>query len=65
MMERLLSGRRLLPPLLLLIPLFVLTFLAWFSILFTGRYPRGFFEFTSGVLRWMANVMAYCVLLRD
>jgi len=43
----------------------VLTFLAWFAILFTGRYPKGFFDFTSGVLRWMANVVAYCALLRD
>jgi hypothetical protein len=50
---------------LLFIPLGVLTFLAWFAILFTGRYPKGFFDFTSGVLRWMANVTAYCVLLRD
>ena len=39
--------------------------LAWFGILFTGRYPKAFFEFTSGVLRWMSNVMAYCFLLRD
>ncbi len=50
---------------LLLIVLGLLTVLAWFAILFTGRYPKAFFEFTSGVLRWQANVMAYVALLRD
>ena len=48
-----------------MIPLNILTVLAWFSILFTGRYPKAFFEFTSGVLRWQANVVTYCALLRD
>ncbi len=45
--------------------MYLLTILAWFSILFTGRYPKAFFEFTSGVLRWQANVIAYVALLRD
>jgi len=50
---------------LLQIAMLLLTFLAWFAILFTGRYPKAFFEFTSGVLRWQAHVMAYIALLRD
>jgi hypothetical protein len=51
--------------LLLSVALSVLSFLAWFAILFTGRYPKAFFEFTSGVVRWKANVGAYVLLLRD
>jgi hypothetical protein len=50
---------------LLGIALLVLTIMAWLAILFTGRYPKAFFEFTSGVARWQANVGAYTSLLRD
>lgn len=50
---------------LLLVAFQILTLLAWFAILFTGRYPKAFFEFTSGVLGWQANVVAYAALLRD
>ncbi|MCH8025150.1 MAG: DUF4389 domain-containing protein [Chloroflexi bacterium] len=43
----------------------ILAFIAWFSILFTGRYPKTFFEVSVGAMRWMANVVAYVALLRD
>jgi hypothetical protein len=43
----------------------VITFIAFFAILFTGRYPEGMFKFAVGVYRWMANVSAYVMLLRD
>jgi hypothetical protein len=39
------------------------TIVAWFAILFTGRYPRGMFDFVVGVGRWATRVWAYAFLL--
>lgn len=40
-------------------------FLSWFAILFTGRYPRGMFDFVTGFYRWSYRVYAYALLLTD
>jgi hypothetical protein len=44
----------------------VVVVVAWFAILFTGRYPRGMFDFVEGVIRWNNRVIAYAwVLVTD
>ncbi|HRK45699.1 MAG TPA: DUF4389 domain-containing protein [Nocardioides sp.] len=56
-----------LPHILVLFFLSVAAFFAvlisWFAIVFTGRYPRGLFDFVVGVGRWWLRVQAYAILL--
>jgi hypothetical protein len=42
---------------------FVSIVIAWFAILFTGRYPKSLFDYVVGVQRWSLRVSAYAVLL--
>ncbi len=50
---------------LLFIGALVALIIAWFAILFTGRFPRGMFDFVVGVHRWYYRVNAYIYLLCD
>jgi hypothetical protein len=47
----------------LYIAVIAVVIVAWFAILFTGRYPRGIFNFVVGVMRWELRVVAYAFLL--
>jgi len=50
----------------LYIAAFLVVIAAWFAILFTGRFPRGMFDFLVGVGRWTNRVIAYAhVLVTD
>lgn len=42
---------------------FFAVFIAWFGILFIGRYPRPLFNFVTGTIRWSVRVVAYGFLL--
>ena len=42
-----------------LLAAYVVVVIAFFAILFTGRYPRGMFDFVTGAGRWTARVNAY------
>jgi hypothetical protein len=47
----------------LYIGVFLAVIVAWFAILFTGRYPRGIFKFAEGTIRWHNRVVGYAFVL--
>lgn len=44
---------------------FVVVIVAWFAVLFTGRWPTGMLNFVVGVGRWSVRSNAYLFLLTD
>jgi cobalamin synthase len=49
--------------LFLVLGAWVCVVIAWFAILFTGRYPRVLFDYVVGVMRWGNRVIAYVAAL--
>jgi hypothetical protein len=47
----------------LVIGAIVVVIIAWFAILFTGKYPKGLFNYVVGVMRWGFRVETYAILL--
>jgi Domain of unknown function (DUF4389) len=47
----------------LYIGMIAVVIVAWFAILFTGRYPRGLFDYAEGVIRWHNRVVGYALIL--
>jgi hypothetical protein len=41
------------------------TFVAWWVIIFTGKYPEGMFDFMVGYMRWMTRVSGYEMFMTD
>ena len=44
---------------------YVVAFIAWWAILFTGKYPRWAFDFVTGYFRWYFRVSGYYCFLTD
>jgi hypothetical protein len=43
----------------------IVSVIAWFAILFTGKFPRGLWDLSHMYMRWRARAIAYVALLRD
>jgi len=47
------------------IAVLVVIIIAWFAVLFTGKYPKGLFDFVVGYIRWSTRVSGYFLFLTD
>ena len=47
------------------IVMFFVVVIAWFALLFTGRWPAGLYTLTAGFLRYYTRVTGYALLLAD
>jgi len=43
----------------------ILTFLAWWVVLFTGKYPDFMFDWVTGQIRWQMRVGLYMMYMTD
>ena len=43
----------------------IAAFIAWFALVFTGRYPEGLYNFNAGFLRFITRTNGFCWLLTD
>jgi hypothetical protein len=43
----------------------VIAIIAWFAILFTGRFPKGLWAISAMYMRWRVRAVAYLTMLRD
>ena len=48
-----------------IIGMYFIVFIAWWIVLFTGKYPKGMHEFVVGTLRWATRVNVYMAFLTD
>jgi roadblock/LC7 domain-containing protein len=49
----------------LFLAVFVVKIIAFFAVLFTGKYPEGLRDFVVGVIRWQLRVQCYVYLMTD
>ena len=48
-----------------MIGMYFVVILAWWIVLFTGKYPKGMHDFVVGTLRWSTRVNVYMLFLTD
>jgi len=49
----------------IMLAVMIINLIAWWIVLFTGKYPEGMHEFVVGVFRWMQRITNYVTLMTD